>query len=121
MRFDTIVVSLAVMAGAVALIGVPVRCWQYAAGRLRSQIPQHAIAHATFSVFSALVYAPAALAWVYTLYAGYADYTCTGSCTQRGVGSAIALGMLGCTYALLEGFLLTARRKASSQSNPTRR
>lgn len=113
MKFDTIVVSLAVMAGAAALIGVPVRCWQYASGRLRSQIPSHAIAHATFSVFSVLFYVPAMLAWVYALYAAYADYTCVSGCGQRGVGTAIAMGLLGCAYALLEGFLLTARRRVT--------
>jgi hypothetical protein len=112
MRIDTVLVSLAVMAGAAALIGVPIRCWQYSTGRLRVQIPQHAIAHATFSLFSVLFYVPAVLAWVYAFYAAYVDYSCVGSCAQRGAGTAIALGMLGCAYALLEGFLLVARRRA---------
>lgn len=115
MKIDTILVSLAVMAGATALIGVPMRCWQYSTGRLRSQIPQHAIAYATFSVFSVLFYVPAALAWVYALYAAYVDYSCVGSCANRGVGTAIALGMLGCAYALLEGFLLVARRREGAK------
>lgn len=112
MSLDTVVVSLAVMAGAAALVGVPVRCWQYATGRLRSRIPAHAIARATFSMFSVVFYVPATLTWGYALYAAYLDYTCVGSCGNRGVGTAIALGILGCAYALLEGFLLTARRSA---------
>lgn len=116
MRFDTIVVSLAVMAGAAGVVGVPVRSWHYATGRLRSQIPRHAIAYATFSLFSVLFFAPALLAWVYAFYAAYVDYTCIGSCEQRGLGTAIALGLLGCAYALLEGFLLTARRRVRSVS-----
>lgn len=121
MNFDTIIVSLAVMGGAIALIGVPVRCWQYATGRLRSQIPRHAIANATFSIFSVLFYVPAMLSWVYAVYAAYVDYTCVGACEHRGVGTAIALGILGCAYALLEGFLLTARRRTASQPSLTRR
>lgn len=112
MKIDTILVSLAVMAGATALIGVPIRCWQYFNGQLRSCIPKHAIAYATFGVFSVFFYVPAALAWVYSLYAAYVDYSCVDSCSQRGMGTAIALGMLGCAYVLLEGFLLTARRRA---------
>lgn len=120
MKIDTILVSLAVMAGAVALIGVPLRCWQFFNGQLRSRIPQHAIAQATFSVFSALFYVPAVLAWVYALYTAYADYTCVGSCAQRGIGTAIALGILGCAYALLEGFLLTARRRESATPDSMR-
>jgi len=114
MKIDAIVVSLAVMAGIIALIGVPVRLFQHFRGRLRSQIPQHVIALATFGVFSALFHALTSLAWVYALYAAYADYSCVGSCGQRGAGAAFALGMLGCAYVLLEGFLLTARRKRIS-------
>ena len=110
MNLDTIIVSLAVMAGIVALIGVPVRSWQLLSGRLRSRIPQHAIAQTTFSVFSALFYAVAALAWLYALYAAHADYSCVARCGQRGAATAFALGMLGGAYLLLEGFLLTARR-----------
>ena len=116
MKLDTIVVSLAVMAGVVALVGVPVRCYQYATGRLRSQIPTHAIAHATFGVFSALFFVPVVLAWVYALYSAYIDYTCIGKCAQSGVGTAFALGILGCAYALLEGFLLTARRRRDQET-----
>jgi len=37
---NTILVSLAVAAGVVGLAGVPLRCWQFATGRFRSQIPQ---------------------------------------------------------------------------------
>lgn len=114
MKLDTIVVSLAVMAGIAGLVGVPARCWQYLTGRLRSQIPQHAVAQATFSAFSTIFYALATLAWCYALYAAYVDYSCTASCGQRGAGAALALGLLGCAYALLEGFLLTARRRRSA-------
>lgn len=113
-KLDTIVVSLAVMAGIVALVGVPLRCWQHLTGRLRSRVPQHAVAQATFSAFSTVFYALATLAWFYALYAAYADYFCAGDCGQRGAGTAIALGLLGCAYALLEGFLLTARRRIKS-------
>jgi len=108
---DTILVSLAIAAGVIALAGVPLRCWQFATGRLRSQIPQHAIARATFSLFSALFFVPSMLAWAYALYVAYADFNCTGTCAQAGVGTAIALGLLGCTYVLLEGFLLVAQRR----------
>ena len=114
MTLDTVLVSLAVMAGVAALIGVPMRCWQYFTGRLRSQIPRHAVALATFSLFSGFVFVPALLAWAYALYAAYADYSCVGSCPQKGVGTAIALGLLGCAYALLESFLLVARRRTRS-------
>jgi len=114
MALDTVLVALAVMAGAAALIGLPIRCWQYFTGRLRSQIPRHAIALATFSLFSVLFLVPAVLAWAYALYAAYVDYSCVGSCTQKGVGTALALGMLGCAYALLEGFLVVARRRTKA-------
>ena len=114
MKLDTIVVSLAVMAGIAALAGVPVRSWQYLTGRFRSQVPQHAIAQATFGAFSAIFYALATLAWCYALYAAFVDYSCAANCGQRGAGTAFALGLLGCAYALLEGFLLTARRRRSA-------
>ena len=61
-----------------------------------------------------IFYALATLAWCYALYAAYVDYSCTASCGQRGAGAALALGLLGCAYALLEGFLLTARRRRSA-------
>ncbi len=108
---DTILVSLAVTAGVIALAGVPLRCWQFATGRFRSQIPQHALARATFSLFSVLILLPNAFAWAYALYVAYHDFSCTGTCAQAGVASAIAVGLLGCAYLLLEGFLLTARRR----------
>lgn len=108
---NTIVVALTVMAGAVALPGVPLRCWQLATGRLRARIPAHPIAHTTFALFSVLFFVPAALAWAYALYVVHAGLTCTDHCAHAGVGTAIALGLLGCAYALLEGFLLTARRR----------
>jgi hypothetical protein len=108
---DTIWVALAVSAGAVALAGVPLRCWQFATGQFRSQIPRHALARATFSLFSVLLLVPNALAWAYALYVIYRDFSCAGACAQPGVTSAIAVGMLGCAYVLLEGFLLTARRR----------
>ena len=110
---DTILVSLAVTAGVGALAGVPLRCWQFATGRFRSQIPRHALARATFSLFSVVFLVLNALAWTYALYAAYRDFSCTGACTQPGVTSAIAVGMLGCAYILLESFLLTARRRVT--------
>ena len=114
MKLDAIIVSLAVIAGIVALIGVPFRSWQLLSGRLGSRVPQHAIAQITFSVFSTLFYVLAALAWFYALYAAYADYSCVAHCGQRGSGTAFALGMLGSSYLLLEGFLVTARRRRPS-------
>jgi len=109
--FDTILVSLAVTAGVFGLAGVPLRCWQFATGQFRSQIPQHALARATFSLFAFLILVPNALAWTYALYVAYRDYTCAGTCAQAGVASTIAVGLLGCAYVLLESFLLTARRR----------
>ena len=114
---DIALVSVAVMTGAVAVAGVPLRCWQLATGRLRARIPAHPIAQTTFTLFSALFFAPAALAWAYVLYAAYHDLSCTGACAQAGVGTAIALGLLGCAYGLLEGFLLTARRRIRTENN----
>lgn len=115
---NTILVSLAVTAGVVALFGVPLRCWQFASGRFRSQVPQHALARATFRVFAFLFLVPNALAWTYAIYVAYRDATCIGGCDQSGVSSAIAVGMLGCAYALLEGFLLTARRRIGPVTGP---
>jgi hypothetical protein len=109
---DTILVSVAITAGAVALPGVPMRSWQLATGRLRARIPAHPVARTTFGVFSVLFFVPTLLAWAYALYVAWVDFRCTGACAQAGVGTALALGMLGCAYALLEGFLLTARRRA---------
>lgn len=109
--FDTILVSLAVTAGIIALAGVPLRCWQFTTGRFRSEIPRHVIARATFSLFAVLFLVPNAAAWFYALLVSYRDFSCSGACEQMGVASAIAVGLLGCAYVLLESFLLTARRR----------
>jgi len=108
---DTLLVSLAVTAGILGLAGVPLRCWQIGTGRFRSKIPPHALARATFSLFSMLFLMPNALAWTYTLYTAFRDLSCTSACAQAGIASTIAVGLLGCTYVLLEGFLLTAQRR----------
>jgi len=115
---DTILVSLAVMAGTFALAGVPLRCWQFASGRLRARVPRHAIAQATFSLFSVLTLVPNALAWIYALYVVVRDFSCRGNCPPAGVTSAIAVGLLGCAYVLLESFLFTARRRGPPQAQP---
>lgn len=109
---NTLLVSLAITAGVIALAGVPLRCWQFGTGRFRSQIPQHALARATFSLFAFLIMVPNALAWTYALYLILRDYAGAGA--QAGVGSAVAVGLLGCAYVLLEGFLLTARRRTDA-------
>jgi len=108
---NTVLVSLAVTAGVIALAGVPLRCWQFGTGQFRSQIPRHALARATFRLFAFLILVPNALAWTYAIYIVYRYYTCVGACAQEWVGTAFAVGMLGCAYALLEGFLITARRR----------
>jgi hypothetical protein len=116
---DTVLVTVAILAGVVALAGVPLRCWQFATGRFYPYIPQHALAQASFNLFSVLFLVPSALAWAYALYVGWVEFNCTGTCAQTGVGTALALGLLGCAYILLEGFLLTARRrKQSAASEP---
>ena len=117
---DTMLVSLAVTAGIFGLAGVPLRAWQIASGRFRSQIPRHALARATFSVFSGLFLAPNALAWSYALYTAYRHYRCAGACAPSGIASIIAVGLLGCAYILLEGFLLTARRRATPMTGDSR-
>jgi hypothetical protein len=109
--FDTMLVSLAVTAGIFALAGIPYRCWQFATGQFRSQIPRHALARATFSLFSVVFLVPNALAWTYALYTAHLDFSCAGTCEQVRMASAIAVGLLGCAYILLEGFLITARRR----------
>ena len=111
---NTVLVSLAVTAGVIALAGIPLRCWQFGTGRFRSQIPQHALARATFRLFAFLIMVPNALAWAYANYIVFRYYTCVGACAQEWVGTAVAVGMLGCAYALLEGFLITARRRSGS-------
>jgi hypothetical protein len=103
---DTIWVSLAVTAGIIGMAGVPLRCWQFYTRQFRSQVPPHALARATFSLFATLILLPNLLAWVYALYVVFQDH----GAARPGVASAIAVGMLGCAYLLLEGFLLTARR-----------
>lgn len=113
---DTVLVTLAILAGVVALAGVPLRCWQYATGRFRPHIPQHALALASFNLFSVLFLVPNALAWAYALYVAWVDFNCTGTCARAGIGIALAVGLLGCAYVLLEGFLLTARRRDSGQT-----
>jgi endonuclease/exonuclease/phosphatase (EEP) superfamily protein YafD len=110
---DTILVSLTVMAGILGLAGLPLRCWQIASGRFRSRIPQHALARATFSLCTVVFLVPNTIAWIYALFAIYRDLSCAAPCAQAGVTSAVAVGMLGCAYVLLEGFLLTARRRAT--------
>lgn len=117
---DTMLVSLAVTAGIFGLAGVPLRSWQIATGRFRSQIPRHALARATFSLFSVVFLAPNALAWVYVLYTAYRHFSCTGTCGQSGIAGTIAVGLLGCAYVLLEGFLLTARRGAAATAGHAR-
>jgi hypothetical protein len=114
---DTVLVSLAVMAGVAAIPGVPLRSWQFVTGRYRSRVPPHALARVTFNLFAALFLIPSSFAWAYALYVAYVDFTCAGTCAQVGVSTAIAFGMLGCAYALLEGFLLTARRGAGRQDD----
>lgn len=114
---NTILVSLAVAAGVVGLAGAPLRCWQFATGRFSSQIPQHALARATFRFFGFVFLAPNALAWIYALYAAGRDLACAGPCPQRWLGSAIAIGFLGCAYVLLEAFLLVARRRGANAVN----
>ena len=105
---DVLIVSLAVTAGVVALAGVPMRCWQFYTGQFRSQIPRNAVARATFSLFAAVFLIPNLVAWAYALHVAYQDLAGAGA--QAGVASAVAVGMLGCVYVLLEGFLVTARR-----------
>jgi hypothetical protein len=113
---DAVVVALAVMAGVVALAGVPLRLWQIATGRFRDKIPPHALARATFSLFSLVFGVPNGLAWAYALFVAHRDFSCTGPCPDTGVASAVAVGLLGCAYVLLEGFLLVARRRPSPVS-----
>lgn len=108
---NTILVSLAVMAGVIALVGVPLRAWQFATGRFRPHIPPFALARKTFAFFAVLFLTPNVLAWAYAFYVAYLDLNCAGACAQAGTSTAIALGMLGCAYVVLEGFLLTARRR----------
>jgi len=111
---DTILVSLAVTAGIVALAGVPLRCWQFYTGHLRTQVPRHLVAQATFVLFAVLFLASNVAVWIYALFVSYRDFSCAGACEHAGLASAAAVGLLGCAYILLEGFLLTARRRIRS-------
>lgn len=108
---DSLLVSLALAAGAAGLIGVPLRLWQFARGRFLSQIPRHALAQASFRLFAFVFLAPSVLAWIYAVYSAFDELTCAGACPQRWVASAFAFGFLGCAYVLLESFLLVARRR----------
>ena len=114
---NTLLVALAVTAGVIALAGVPLRCWQFGTGRFRSQIPRHALARATFRLFAFPILVPNALAWAYAITIVYRYTTCVGTCAQEWVGTAVAVGMLGCAYALLEGFLITARRRSGPDTS----
>jgi hypothetical protein len=105
---NNLLVAITIAAGVIALAGVPLRAWQFHTGRFRSRIPRHALARATFSLFAVLFLVPNLIAWAYTLYIVYTDLTCVGACAPPGVRTAVAVGMLGCAYALLEGFLFTA-------------
>lgn len=111
---DTVIVSLVVIVGIVALAGVPLRLWQIASGRFRERIPQHPVARATFSLFAVAFGALSAVAWTYAVLVAFRDFSCTGACPHAGVASAVAVGLLGCAYLLLEGFLLTARRRPNA-------
>lgn len=111
---NTFLVSLAVTAGVIALAGVPLRGWQFATGRFRTQIPPHALARATFRVFAFLILVPNLLAWAYAIHSVQHYLTCAGACTQEWAATAVAVGMLGCAYFVLEGFLLTARRRPNT-------
>jgi hypothetical protein len=111
---DTLLVAIAVTAGLIALIGVPLRAWQFHSGRFRAEIPRHAVARATFSVFAVLFLVPNLAAWAYALYTAHLDFTCLDACEPVRARTAITIGMLGCAYMLLEGFLLTARRRIRS-------
>ena len=113
---DTLLVALAVTAGLIALVGVPLRAWQFHAGRFRSEIPRHALARATFSVFAVLFLIPNLVAWAYTVYTAHVDFTCLEACEAARVRTSITIGMLGCAYALLEGFLFAARRRVAGDT-----
>jgi len=110
-----ILVTIAITAGMVALVGVPLRAWQLHRGRFQSQIPRHAVARTAFTLFAVLFFVPSLLAWTYALFIVYADVTCIEACAPARIRTAVVVGMLGCAYALLEGFLLTARRRGPGQ------
>jgi hypothetical protein len=110
---DTLLVAAAVTAGLIALVGVPLRAWQFHTGRFRSEIPHYALARATFSVLAVLFLVPNLIVWAYTVYTAHVDFACLEACEVARVRTTVTIGMLGCAYALLEGFLLTARRRIS--------
>jgi hypothetical protein len=112
---NQILVAITIAAGVIALAGVPLRAWQFHRGHFRSQIPQHAVARTTFSLFAVLFFVPNLLAWAYSLFVVYADVTCIEACAPARIRTAVVVGMLGCAYGLLEGFLFSARRRGSSR------
>ena len=75
---DTILVSMAVTAGIVALAGVPLRCWQFYTGHLRTQVPRHLVAQATFVLFAVLFLASNVAVWIHALFVSYRDFSCAG-------------------------------------------
>jgi hypothetical protein len=113
---DAILVSLALAAGAAGLVGVPLRLWHFARGRFLAQIPRHALAQASFRLFSFVFLVPSVLAWMYAVYAAWGELACGDPCPQRWVAAAFAFGFLGCAYVLLESFLLVARRRIEPSS-----
>ena len=115
---NNILVAITIGAGVIALAGVPLRAWQFHTGQFRSQIPQHAVARASFSLLAVMFLIPNLIAWAYALYIAYADFTCFEACAPAGIRPAVAVGMLGCAYSLLEGFLLTARRRGAGRQSP---
>ena len=118
---NELLVAVAIGAGVLALGGVPLRAWQFHTGRFRSQIPPHALARATFTLFAGVFLIPNLIAWAYALYIAYGDLTCVEACAPARIRTAVAVGMLGCAYALLEGFLLTARRRGAGRPPPAGR
>jgi hypothetical protein len=116
---DAVWVSLAVTAGLIAVAGVPLRCWQLYSGRLRARVPRHLLAQATFALFAVAILVPNVAGWFYLLFVAWRDFGCA-ACEQRGMASAGAAGMLGCAYALLEGFLLVAQRRGTAAAGEPR-
>ena len=118
---NTLLVAVAVTAGLVALIGVPLRAWQFRSGRFRSEIPRNALARASFSMFAVLFLVPNLVAWAYALYIAHLDFTCLEACETARARTAVTVGFLGCAYALLEGFLFAARRRVPGDTRRARR
>ena len=108
---NTMLVSLAVTAGVIALAGVPLRCWQFGTGQFRSQIPRHALARATFRLFAFLILVPNALAWAYAIYIVY-RYLHLRRRLRAGMGRDRLRGRdAGLRLRPARRFLLTARRR----------